>query len=261
MGSIITLTTDFGTSDSYVAAMKGAILKRNPEVSIIDLSHDIPQGDILEGAYFLASTIPYFPADTIHVAVIDPGVGTDRNAVITQIAGQTVVHPDNGLLTLLTEEFEVEQANVIANAKFMHRHISPTFHGRDIFAPTAATLAAGTPPEEAGPPVDTLETISLPIPVMEKNKLVGSVVHIDRFGNAITNIRASQMESYTRPVIHVSSNSFDVIHTTYGEVAKGKPLVLVGSTNRIEISVNKGHAADRLSIFVGEKIFVEDAAS
>jgi hypothetical protein len=261
MRSIITLTTDFGTSDSYVASMKGAILKRNPDVTIIDLSHEIPHANILDGAFFLASTIPFFPEATIHVAVVDPGVGTERKPLISKIAGQTIVHPDNGLLTLLMEEYELEKSNVISNPIFMHDKISPTFHGRDIFAPAAATLASGVSPDEAGPSFTELVRIPLPIPEKDHKKITGSIIHIDHFGNAITNITSEHLESFSQPVVRVSSNTFNLIHRAYGQVADGRPLALVGSTNRLEVSINKGHAADRLSIFVGEKVTVEDAAS
>jgi hypothetical protein len=261
MNSIITLTSDFGTADSYVASMKGAILKRNPNVTILDLSHEIPHADILDGAFFLASTIPYFPKSTIHVAVVDPGVGTERKPVISRIAGQTIVHPDNGLLTLLMEDYKLEKANEISNKTFMHDRISPTFHGRDIFAPAAATLATGVSPKEAGSPLSELVKIPLPVPERDSKKMTGAIIHIDRFGNAITNITSEHLDSFSSPVVHVSSNAFNLIHRAYGQVADGKPLALLGSTNRLEVSINKGHAADRLSFFVGEKVTVEEADS
>ncbi|MFA6245082.1 MAG: SAM-dependent chlorinase/fluorinase, partial [Candidatus Hydrogenedentales bacterium] len=192
---VVTLLTDFGTKDAYVAAMKGVILTRCPEVTIVDLSHEITPQDIFEGALFLAEAAHYFAPGTIHCVVVDPGVGTSRLPIAASAGGQLFVAPDNGILSLFVRKHPLGEVRMITNKRFMLDRISATFHGRDIFAPAAAALASGVPVEEAGDRTTTMTMLDIPWAKRdEDNRVVGIVMHIDRFGNAITNIRREDLD-------------------------------------------------------------------
>ncbi|MCC6490866.1 MAG: SAM-dependent chlorinase/fluorinase, partial [Candidatus Hydrogenedentes bacterium] len=192
MAPLITLTTDFGTRDAYAAAMKGVILSACPDARVIDLSHDIAPQDVFEGAMFVAEAVPCFPANSIHCVVVDPGVGTARLPIIVSAGEHTFVCPDNGLLTLFTRQHAIREARMIANPEFMRASISATFHGRDIFAPAAAALARGVPMQDAGERLTTLTMLEIPgVHTTADGIVAGVVMHVDRFGNAITNIHRS----------------------------------------------------------------------
>lgn len=179
---LVTLTTDFGTRDPYVAAMKGVIATLCPPARIVDLSHELPAQDIHAAAFFLAGAVPYFPPETVHVIVVDPGVGTARLPLAVRAGGQYFVCPDNGLLTLVLRTLSLEAAYTIANPDFMRSNISATFHGRDIFAPAAASLAAGASIAEIGAPVEKLVPLDVPEPRIAGGKVTGEIAHVDRFG-------------------------------------------------------------------------------
>ena len=244
MRPLITLTTDFGEQDPYVAAMKGVIASRNPEAAVLDLTHALPPQDIRAAAVFLESAAPYFPARTVHVAVIDPGVGASRHPIAVRAADSSFVCPDNGLLTLVLEHMPLTEARIITNPACMRATVSPTFHGRDIFAPTAAFLAAGNSLSETGPVLDALCTLDLPEPAwVSEHTLRGAVIHVDHFGTLVTNIRRTHLEGKTIAEIRVGPIVLDTICSTFSDVPAGSPAALFGSSGRLEIAVNCGHAA------------------
>ena len=250
MGHILTLTTDFGTRDAYVPAMKGTILDIAPDLTLVDITHQISPQDVMEGAFVLANAVPYFPDDTIHLVVIDPGVGTDRRAVAVQMGDHWFVGADNGLFSLLAEELSPEQDVVLDSpSTWRTRHPSTTFHGRDIFAPAAAHLGRGIRPADLGTPIapDELEHLRWARPTVMSDGIRGWIVHIDRFGNCITNIPRSlyeDQENNLETKLYAGSAVIEGIANTYGDVEKGEPLALFGSSGYLEIAVNAGDAAE-----------------
>jgi S-adenosyl-L-methionine hydrolase (adenosine-forming) len=245
---LVTVTTDFGTRDPYAAAIKGIIYQSCAGVQVVDLTHDIAHGDILEGALFLAGAAPCFPHGTIHCVVVDPGVGTGRVPIVVSAGGQAFVCPDNGLLTLVLRDHALAEARAITNPRFMRDHISATFHGRDVFAPTAGLLARGLPLHAVGEPVDRLMMLDIPSPTKAADRIHGEVIHIDRFGNAITNIPRAMVGEAGIVATRVGKHAIDGLQRTYGDVPDGQPLVLFGSTQHIEIAVNAGDAATALGL-------------
>ena len=191
--SIITLTTDFGSGSHYAAAMKGVILSINPAATIVDFSHDVPPQDIRRAALLLDDAADWFPADTIHVAVVDPGVGTDRAIVYARIGRQQFVAPDNGLLSRLAARTPPSKMVQVTDPAYWLERVSTTFHGRDIMAPVAAHLALGLDPDRLGPPFERLTTIDWPEPRQRPDRLDGAVIEIDAFGNLITNLTADML--------------------------------------------------------------------
>ena len=236
MSGIVTLTTDFGTRDPYVAQLKGVLLAHCEGVRIHDLTHEIAPLDVLEGALFLAAAVPTFPPGTVHLAVVDPGVGTARRAVAASVSGRHMVCPDNGLLTLLARRAAIEEVRSIERASLRREPVSPTFHGRDLFAPAAAFLACGGAFEELGPPVAVPVELPLPRPRIEGDRLAGEVLHIDRFGNAIINLARSDVEAVAAGrAIRVEAGGRRLpLARTYGDVAEGEALALIGSADLLE---------------------------
>lgn len=251
---LVTLTTDFGERDPYVAAMKGVIHTICPETEIVDLSHEIAPGSVLEGALFLAGALPYFPPDTIHVAVVDPGVGTKRHPMAVRLAGRTVVGPDNGLITLASRILPVEEARGITNPRFMLEAVSHTFHGRDIFAPTAGRLAAGAPFRDIGPPLSEIQFLKIPQARKTQQGITGQIIHVDRFGNLITNIGRELLEG--RRDIRLKAGRIEIrgLSRTYADALPEEPLALIGGTDLVEIAVNQGSARTTLGLDVGDTI-------
>lgn len=255
MSPVITLTSDFGYRDPWTAAMKGVILSIAPEARILDLSHSIAPQRILEGALFLAATVPHFPEGTIHVVVVDPGVGTARRPVIARCAGQHIVVPDNGLLTLLERSHPIEAAVVIENKAFTAALPSATFHGRDIFAPAGAHLALGTPLESFGQPADDLVRITVPEATIDpEGQLHGEVIHVDRFGNCITNIGRDMVPGDSDYRVQVAAATLPGIQRTYGDVPPGTLLALFGSSGHLEIAVAMDSAARTLELRAGAPV-------
>jgi S-adenosylmethionine hydrolase len=241
MSQVITLTTDMGYADGYVGAMKGVILEFNPEATIVDIAHDVPPGDVAHGAVVLATAAPYFPQGSVHVAVVDPGVGSAaRRAIAMESAGQYFVGPDNGLFSLLCSgdckavELSSEGARL--------RVVSTTFHGRDIFSPAAARLSLGFPLNGLGPDVHDPVLLDLLAVKDSPGELRGSVMHVDRFGNLITNLKPLLLKG--RSVVRVRVGDLEVrgIRQTYSEVSPGEPLALWGSLGYLELGVNRGRA-------------------
>ena len=261
--AIITLLTDFGTTDSFVGIMKGVILQINPQAAIVDISHDIDPQDIAQAASEVPAYYRYFPDDTVHIVVVDPGVGSDRSVVAMRTPGHTFVAPDNGVLSMVFQEhLQMETAIVrVTNEHYFRHPVSRTFHGRDIFAPVAAHLSLGLPLEKLGHPITPGEITTLTIPrprLLENGSLRGSIVSVDRFGNLITDIDLETVLRYFPDVVWNSiaftagKRTITGIVESYSAVATGQPLVLIGSRGFLEISVNGGSAAGLLGLERGD---------
>ncbi|ARA95051.1 hypothetical protein AWN76_006805 [Rhodothermaceae bacterium RA] len=258
--NLITLTTDFGTGDAYVAAMKGTILSILPEARLVDITHDIAPQDVMAAAFVLREAVPYFPRGAVHLVVVDPGVGTDRRAVALAAHGSRFVGPDNGLFALLLDGAAPDVVVSLDRPAYWRTpNPSQTFHGRDIFAPVAAHLAAGRTLSDVGTPIDALRPMHWALPIPDAQGIRGWVVHIDHFGNCITNIPADLLHARRagRPIkCFAGSAILHGLHTTYGDVAPGEPLLLIGSSGLLEIAVHAGNAADLLSIRKGDPVNV-----
>jgi S-adenosyl-L-methionine hydrolase (adenosine-forming) len=253
--AVITLTTDFGTRDTYAAEMKAAILSITRDVHVVDITHEIPPQDILAGALALEAAERWFPPATIHVAVVDPGVGTARRGLAVAAGGRTFVGPDNGLFTPFIEAGGWQAFELTAE-EFRGAHVSRTFHGRDVFAPAAAHLARGLPPHRLGPSVTDPVRLTWPGARIAEGKIGGAVLHIDRFGNLVTSIPGEALTSLGPEVIvRVAGRTLPLVRT-YGELKRGNPGALVGSGNRLEIAVNAGSAAKALGAGRGTPVVV-----
>lgn len=239
---IITLTTDFGMRDPYVAAMKGVLRQFCPDAVIDDLTHDIAPQDVLEAALFLEAAVPWYPENAVHLVVVDPGVGTARRSVAVRAGGHFFVAPDNGLLSLWLGQHKLEWVYKISPLAPGVGNISNTFHGRDIFAPAAAWLANGGDPHALGEPAACLQQLDVPMPAVCGDHISGVIIHIDRFGNCMTNIRRGDVVVSPGCKVHVGKSALPLCGT-YGDVAPGVPLALFGSSGRLEIAVNQGNAA------------------
>lgn len=254
---LVTLTTDFGVRDPYAAAVKGVIYSINPDLHVVDLTHEIPPQNVFEGALFLAGALPYFAPGAVHVAVVDPGVGTNRQPIVISAGDQYIVGPDNGLATLFLREHPMQQARIISNRKFMRESISATFHGRDIFAPAAAYLASGLRFEEVGEELDTIVTLPASHPKEEAGRILGEIMHVDRFGNLITNIHRSTLGERTPVLITTGHYCLKGVRQTYAEVPSGSALALFGSSGYLEIALNGASAHDALRLGRGDSVTIE----
>jgi hypothetical protein len=254
MAQLITLTTDFGTRDSYVAQVKGALLRLGPpDLRIVDLGHDIGAHDVREGAYFLRSVLPRFPAGTIHLAVVDPGVGSARRAIAAESCGQVVLGPDNGLLGfVLAPGARVHQIERVDAAS-----VSSTFHARDVFAPAAARLACGETIAALGSPVLDPIVLSWPVPALRPDALGGEIVHVDRFGNLISNIERAQLVSRATARVVLDGRPIGQVRDHYAQVAPGELIALFGSDGLLEVAARDGSAAALTSAGVGSALAVE----
>lgn len=248
---IVALTTDFGLEDAYVGILKGVILSRCPGARLVDVTHGLPPQDVLAGVLALEAARPYFPRGTIHLAVVDPGVGTERAALAVGTERDWFVAPDNGLLSFVSRE-EILEVRRIENSAILLRPTSRTFHGRDVFAPAAAHLAAGRPPEELGPEAPLPRPLGLPIPRAAPGGLVGEVLAFDHFGNALTNVRREDLPASTT-CLRVGEWTLPLV-PTYGAVPPGQALGLVGSSGRVEISVREGSAQRELGMQRGDPV-------
>jgi len=263
MPRIITLTTDFGLKDPYVAEMKAAILRISATTVIVDVTHEIAQFNIRIGAYVLASATSYFPEGTIHVAVVDPSVGTRRRPILIQTQHGFFIGPDNGLLILAAERQGTRSIREITNKRLMLPQVSSTFHGRDVFAPAAAHLANGVAPAEFGPEICDAVKPDFTKVTLKEGVLVGEVLHVDNFGNIITNISKKDVSRIRAAgVVNVKLPSQELklkFCKTYGEAKPQKPLALIGSHCYFEIAVNQGNAAEKFEARVGDKIRISFA--
>lgn len=257
--SLVTLTTDFGTSDYYVAAMKAVMLCISDRVRLVDITHEVKPQDLLGGAWILKHSTYLFPDGTVHLAVVDPGVGTDRRPVAFRHRGQFFVGPDNGMFALVTNNEPVECVELRNQEFWLTSSPSSTFHGRDIFAPVAAHLASGVALEEFGPSVDGLQVSHWAIPASDRHGIQGWVVHIDRFGNLMTNIPSELVRNFAQNDklrIYVGTHILRGLVPTYGSVPEGEAAALIGSSGTLEIAVNKGNAAQLLGVYQGAAISV-----
>lgn len=265
MAPLITLTTDFGWTDGFAGVLQGVILSICPAARVVDLSHGIPPRQLLSGAMVLAAGVPYFPPDSIHVCVVDPGVGSERRAIAIA-AGETLfVGPDNGVLSLAVADIKrrrggTARAYQLENPRYRLPRVSNTFHGRDIFAPAAAHLACGVALEELGAPLAEWITLARRVPSFgEDGTLVGRAVYIDRFGNVITDIADDTLPSAgTYELrIEIGGETLRGLSSAYADVARGELLALIGSLWKLEIAVRDGNAAEQLGIRVGDPVIVK----
>jgi len=254
---LITLTTDFGASSPYVAALKGVMLSINPEVRLVDLSHAIGPQQVFQAAQVLAETTPLFPDGTIHLAVVDPGVGTSRVVVYAEIDRQRYVCPDNGLLSRLAEQQPPSKIICVTAKRFFRSPVAPTFHGRDIMAPVAAHLSLGLDPSELGPPLESVHKLEWPGAVKLANHVHGQVVAIDSFGNLITNITREQLaEAPTDTTVLVQCDGHETcgIFATYAEQPAMTLIALIGSNDNVELAIVDDSATKMLGIGVGTPV-------
>jgi S-adenosyl-L-methionine hydrolase (adenosine-forming) len=247
---IVALLTDYGLQDSYAGVMKGAILSANPKARIVDVTHDVPPQDVAEGARVLAAALPYFPDGTVFVAVVDPGVGSDRAILGVETDRHLFLAPDNGLLGFLHGRRKVR----ITESKYFLKPLSQTFHGRDIFAPVAGRLSAGADLATFGPAAKSMKTLPASEPRVSRKGVEGEVVSIDRFGNLITNIPEALLPR--RASVKVGPHVVRALSRSYAEAPKGGLLALVGSTGHLEISVNHGSARRAAGIQRGDRVLV-----
>lgn len=274
MNSVITLTTDFGADDAYVAIMKGVILSTNPEVNIVDITHSVEPQNVYQAAFILGYTYRYFPKKTVHVAVVDPGVGSERRGVILKTPSALFVAPDNGILSYVIDELSSSKGSVaqyspdqdlvtlgkgfevvaITEPRFWRQPVSTTFHGRDIFAPVAATLTLDISPYELGEKITSLHVFPILKPLVDyQGNLIGHILHIDHFGNLITNIKRVNLPGKDIP-IEVAGRLIQGITDYYAE---GEELMaIIGSSGYLEIALKNGSAADFLNIGIGDEIKV-----
>jgi S-adenosyl-L-methionine hydrolase (adenosine-forming) len=250
MRPIITLTTDFGVSSPYVAQVKAEILCRNPDAAIVDVTHTIGTQNILEGAIVLDDVARRFPAGTLHVAVIDPGVGTDRRIVYVEAGSQRYLSPDNGLLTLVARRTAPSRSIVLTERCFWNADVSNTFHGRDIFAPVAGHLSLGVAAEELGPSIHGIVTLPIPEPQITADQVAGNILLSDSFGNLITNIRHEQLQSLgPLDQLNVTCEGRTILGVgrTYGDKSSAELIALVDSQGRLEIAIVGGNAAQAIA--------------
>lgn len=258
MSPIITLTTDFGLKDHYVSVMKAVMLRIAPDLRFVDVSHEVPPQDIMAGAWVVRNASIHFPPGTVHLVVVDPGVGTDRNPVVIRINDQYFVGPDNGIFSLIADEFDY-QAWKLTDPAYWEENPSDTFHGRDIFSPVAAHLARGVKPEEMGEPVNELVTYRWAVPISDRDGIQGWIIHIDRFGNLISNIPKELIEEAvgeSRFRIYVGNTILNRIEKAYGSVTEGEPVAYIGSSGNLEIAINKGNAMEMLGVQKGAQISI-----
>lgn len=253
---IITLLTDFGSRDAFVGIMKGVILGLNPTATLVDLSHEVPPQDILAGALILRSATPFFPPGTIHVVVVDPGVGSTRRALLVETSHAILLGPDNGILSLAAPANEVQRIIHLTNEQYFLPQPSQTFHGRDVFAPIAAHVSYGVALESFGESLPAMEHLSLPPVKRLQDGLVGRVIYVDHFGNAITNITEADLRPFPRDTLFVSIDAVHTcgIETTYATVDIGAPVAFINSWGMLEIAVRNGSAAHRFAIHTGQSI-------
>jgi len=260
--AIITLLTDYGIKDSYVAEMKGTILSILPDATLVDISHDVGNFSIDEGAFHMARSAPYFPEGTVHVGVVDPGVGSSRKGIFIKAKGAWLVGPDNGLLAPAAERLGVEKVYEIAHRKHLPVKVSDVFDGRDTFGPTGALLAKGVDPEEIGPEID--EYIRLPMyePKITENGVEATIIHVDGFGNLVTNVTYEVLEQIgvsgdTSFDVEVSGKKYRLPYVRrFSSVETGEPLILVAGGGYMEFAVNQGNAREKLGIGKGEKAVI-----
>lgn len=249
----ITFLTDFGTTDPYVGAMRGAALSVNPDVQLVDLSHEVVPHDIADAGYLLGQAFRYFPAGTIHLAVVDPGVGSERRILAAEVEGHVLMAPDNGLLSVALRGDEPDRVISVTNTAFYRHPVSLTFHGRDVFAPVAAHLTLGVALDKMGAAVDDYVRADVATARRGEGLVEGQVIHVDYFGNLITNISRQDVEALRHEcpgelTVSIGATPVGPVHHTYAEVGVGDLLAVIGGGGLLEVSANQGSAADMLGV-------------
>lgn len=257
---IVTLLTDFGTRGPYVAAMKGALLRHCPAARIVDICHDIDAHDVLQASFVLAQAAGHFPAGTLHVVVVDPGVGTDREIIAATFGSQTYLFPDNGVITMVAETQPLRAMAAARDRKYFppESAISSTFHGRDLFAPLAGHLVRGASVTDLGPTPQSYKLIDASKPHYHDDEIVGSIVYVDRFGNLISNITARAMAQrwpdHNDVEVLCDGRTVGPPRATYGQAGRGQLLALVNSMGLVEVAANAARACDVLAAGVGSEV-------
>lgn len=253
---VITLLTDFGETDGFVGIMKGVILSINPQANIVDISHEILPQDVDAGAFVLNCSYRYFPGGTIHVIVVDPGVGSERKILAVQSANYYFIAPDNHVLKHIFQSSETLTVVEVLNKQFFLNKISHTFHGRDIFAPVAAHLSTGVGIEQLGHETKNYDRGTIDQPIITKSSVIGKIIYSDKFGNLITNIPG---EMINKPIsfIKIGSTIINHLSNSYNEVGPGQPLAIIGSSEYLEIAIRNGNARRQLSLDRGETVLIE----
>ncbi len=257
MERLITLTTDFGLEDIFVGVMKGVILGINPRTSIIDLSHQVPPQDVRQAAYLLLTAYPYFPSGTIHLVVVDPGVGGERRAIAMHTGRAYFVGPDNGVLSYVAAKEKVERLVSLTNPRYWLPRPSSTFHGRDIFAPVAAHLSLGIALEDLGEEIQDMVRLPLSQPILSPDgTVVGQILHIDRFGNLVTDIPSETLPKGGQLTITLLGRTICGLSSSYAAVREGELLAYIGSAGLLEIAGRGGSVAATLDAKVGDEVMV-----
>ncbi|MCP4683349.1 MAG: SAM-dependent chlorinase/fluorinase [Desulfobacterales bacterium] len=249
LSGIITLTTDFGLIDPYAGIMKGVILSINPDARVIDIGHQIKAGSIIEGAAIIQEVYQFFPKGTIHLVVVDPGVGSDRRPILVNVGDYLFVGPDNGLFWPIITTYKNARVVYLTKRKFFLPKVNHTFHGRDIFAPVAAHLSRGVDPLEMGATINDPVQLQFPTPLEKEGALSGQVIRVDNFGNLITNIHRKDLKRFSGKddtIIKAGDIVIEGIMKTYAGAKEGELLALIGSSDCLEIAVNLGRACDRM---------------
>jgi S-adenosylmethionine hydrolase len=260
---IITLLTDYGIKDSYVAEVKGAILKISPEATIVDISHDVGNYDIESGAFHLARAAPYFPDDTVHVCVVDPGVGSERKPIVIKTKNAWFVGPDNGLMAPAAERLVVESIWEITNTDMLPPRVSYVFDGRDVFGPTGAHISMGVPPDRLGNEIGGMIRLPAYTPRLDDDTVHTQVIHVDGFGNLVTNVTYETLEKIgasedTKFKVTIRGRELDLPYAKrFSAVPEGEPLLLVAGGGYLEISVNQGSAAEHLGLGKGDEVTLQ----
>ncbi len=259
--SVVTLTTDFGTHDWFVGTMKGVISGIAPEATVIDMTHDLSPEDIRGGAFALAASCRFFPKGTVHVVVVDPGVGSRRKAIAAQTASGIFLGPDNGVLSWALAKEKVVALHALENEAYLLQPVSQTFHGRDVFAPAAAHLSRGVPIKRLGPALKDYTSLEWPEPRTRRGGIEGEVVYIDRFGNAITNLNGSLLggPEWASCEVYGKNRWVCPVRTFYQGVPQDDPVALVGSSGFLEVAVNGSSAANVLGLRTGCRVVLRRA--
>lgn len=259
--SCISLTTDFGLDDWFVGTMKGVIQTRSPATAVIDLTHGIPRGDIRAGAFALMSGYRHFPKQTVHVAVVDPGVGSNRAAIAIETADYFFVGPDNGTLSWAVRSEQIRAIHQLQNSTHFQKEVSATFHGRDIFAPVAAAIANGTNISELGASMPQINQLQWPEVHRTEAGLIGEVIYVDRFGNGITNIPNTELGKLKEAMVRIDKTEFGPLKEFYNAVEVGQPVAVRGSGGYLELAVNRGSAVASQGLETGATISVTPTAN
>ena len=258
---IITLTTDYGINDHLVGAMKGVILSINPDVMLVDITHGVLAHDILDGALTIGEAYKYYPAKTVHVVVVDPGVGTPRRSILVAADQHYFVAPDNGVLSAVYDRAEALYVWNLTSEHYFRQPISKTFHGRDIFAPVAAWLTKSWQSSAFGEPITDFIRFSLPKPKADGKTIKGVILRVDHFGNLATNFTAESAPALFAPdakfTIHAGNGSVNRLGSTFADAGPGEAIAIVGSSGYLEICVNRGSAARTLGTMRGAEVTVE----